>query len=56
MFWKSPMQMRREAEERGEPKPRHPKPRPVDPAKRPLLDPANWSAFLRTGNIVEPQS
>jgi hypothetical protein len=43
------MQMRREAEERARPKPRQPKPGPVDPAARPLLDRANWAAYLRTG-------
>ena len=51
VFAKSPMQMRREAEARGKPKRRVPKPGPVDPAKRPVLDGANWSAYLRTGSI-----
>ena len=39
------------AEERGKPKRRVPKPAPVDPAKRPVLDGANWAAYLRTGSI-----
>ena len=59
VFAKSPMQMRREAEERGKPKRRPAKPRPVDPAKarlssaegRPVLDGANWAAYIRTGEI-----
>jgi len=50
-FVKSPMQMRREAEERGKPKRRLPKPGPVDPSKRPVLDGANFASFLRTGAI-----
>jgi hypothetical protein len=45
------MQMRREAEERRKPKRRPPKPGPVDPAARPLLDGANFSAYLRTGGV-----
>lgn len=48
---KTPMQMRREAGERGKPKPRPRKPGPVDLAKRPLLDGANFAAYLRTGSI-----
>ena len=46
--------MRREAEAREKPrrKPKPlPKPGPVDPAKRPVLDGANWAACLRTGSI-----
>jgi hypothetical protein len=53
------MQMRREAEERGKPKRRPPKPGPVDPAKallssaegRPVLDGANFAVYLRTGAV-----
>jgi hypothetical protein len=48
---KTPMQMRREVEERGKPKRRLPKPGPVAPDKRPVLDGANWVAYLRTGRI-----
>jgi hypothetical protein len=48
--------MRREAEERGKPKRRQPKPAPVDPARRPVLDGANWAAFLRTGSVKSRQS
>ena len=57
LFAKSPMQMRREAEERRKPK-RAPAPGPVDPAKRPSLASespreidaaAEWLAYLRTG-------
>ena len=51
---KTPLQMRREAEERGKPKRRLPKPGSVGPAKRPVLDGANWAAFLRTG-VIEPR-
>ena len=47
---KTPMQMRREAEERSKPKRRVPKPGPVDPAKRPVPGGANWAAYLRTGS------
>ena len=46
--------MRREAEAREKPrrKPKPlPKPAPVDPARRPMLDGANWAAYLRTGSI-----
>ena len=46
---KTPRQMAREAEERGKPKRRLPKPGPVDPARRPVLDGASWAAYLRTG-------
>lgn len=42
--------MRREAEQRRKPKRRLPKPGPVDPAKRPLLDRATFAAYLRTGS------
>ena len=54
VFAKSPTQMRREAEAREKPrrKPKPlPKPAPVDPARRPMLDGANWAACLRTGSI-----
>ena len=51
LFAKSPMQMRREAEERGKPRRRERKPRPLDPARRPVLDGANFAAYLRTGAI-----
>ena len=50
-FAKSPMQMRREAEEREKPRRRERKPRPLDPATRPVLDGANFAAYLRTGAI-----
>jgi hypothetical protein len=50
-FVKSPMQMRREAEERGKRKRKPPEPGPVDPEKRPVLDRANWAAYLRTGSV-----
>ena len=50
-FVKSPAQMRREAEERGKRKRKLPKPGPVDPAKRPVLDGANFAAYLRSGSI-----
>ena len=53
---KTPTQMRREAEQRGKPKRRLPKPGPVDPARRPVLDGANWAAFLRTGSVKSPHS
>ena len=53
---KTPMQMRREAEERRKPKRRLPKPGPVDPAARPRLDDANFSAYLRTGGVGTSQS
>jgi hypothetical protein len=46
---KTPAQMRREAEERGKPRRRLPKPGPVDPAKRPRLE--DFAAFVRTGSI-----
>lgn len=42
--------MRREAEERRKPKRRLRMPGPVDPEKRPLLDGANFAAYLRTGS------
>ena len=51
---KTPMQMRREAEALEKPKRKPkplPKPAPIDPAKRPVLDGANWSAYLRTGAV-----
>ena len=48
---KTPTQMRREAEARGKPKRRLPKPGPIDPAKRPRLDRANFNAYLRTGGV-----
>ena len=54
VFAKSPTQMRREAEAREKPrrKPKPlPKPAPVDPARRPMLDGANWATYLRTGSI-----
>jgi len=54
LFAKSPMQMRREAEERGKPKRRERKPAPIDPARRPVLDGANWAAYLRTG-VIDPR-
>jgi len=50
-FAKSPMQMRREAEERGKPRRRERRPGPVDPARRPVLDGANFAAYLRMGPI-----
>ena len=50
-FVKSPMQMRREAEERGKPKKPLPKTGPVDPRKLPVLDRDNWLGYLRTGEI-----
>jgi hypothetical protein len=53
---KTPLQMRREAEQRGRPKRRLQKPGSVDPAKRPVLDGANWAAYLRTGSTKSPQS
>jgi|KBSMisStaDraftv2_1062788.scaffolds.fasta_scaffold254038_2 hypothetical protein len=53
---KTPTQMRREAEQRGKPKRRLPKPGPVDPARRPVLDGANWAAFLRTGSVNSSHS
>ena len=57
LFAKSPTEMRRETEARGKPKPRLRKPVPVDPAKallsyaerRPMLDGASFSEYLRTG-------
>ena len=51
LFAKSPMEMRHEAEARGKPKRRPPKPGPVDPASRPLLDGASFAAYLRTGQV-----
>ena len=60
LFAKSPMQMRREAEERESPKssrkPRPPKPAKVDPEKQPVLDRDNWLGYLRTGEIEASQS
>lgn len=56
LFAKSPSQMRREAEEKDPrkrkslPKPL-PKPGPAERAKRPRLDPADWSAHVRTGTV-----
>ena len=50
-FAKSPMQMRRGAEARGKPRRRERRPRPLDPATRPMLDGANFASFLRTGAI-----
>jgi len=41
---KTPRQMAREAEERRNPRRRPPMPGPVDPAKRPLLDGADFAA------------
>jgi len=55
LFAKSPMQMRREAEERGKPRRRERKPRPLDPATRPVLDGANFAAYLRTGTVEHRQ-
>ncbi len=54
LFAKSPMQMRREAEERrnGKPEPKPlPKPGPAEQAKRPQLDAADWSAYVGTGAL-----
>jgi len=48
--------MRREAEERGKPKRRLPKPGPVDPARRPVLDGASWAAFRRPGSVNSSHS
>ena len=59
-FAKSPMQMRREAEERRNPAPKAPPPGPVDAADRPqlasetgeALDAAtDWLAHLAAGRI-----
>lgn len=50
---KTPRQMAREAEERRNPRRRPPRPGPVDPAKRPLLDGANFAAYLRVGEAEE---
>ena len=47
LFAKSPVQMRREAEPRGKPRRRERRPGPLDPARRPMLDGANFAA-LRT--------
>jgi len=47
LFAKSPVQMRREAEARGKPRRRERRPGPLDPARRPVLDGANFAA-LRT--------
>jgi hypothetical protein len=60
LFAKSPTEMRREAEALGKPKRRLPKQGAVDPAKallsyaegRPLLDGANFAAYLRTGRFT----
>ena len=60
LFAKSPTEMRREAEALRKPRRRVPKPSPVDPAKalpsyaerRPLLDGANFAAYLRTGRFT----
>lgn len=55
VFAKSPTQMRREAEERRQPKssrkPRPVKPVEIDPEKRVPLDGANFAAWLRTGRV-----
>ncbi len=53
---KTPMQMRREADERRQPRRRLPKPGPVDPAARPLLDGANFAAYLRSGCVGTSQT
>jgi hypothetical protein len=55
LFAKSPTQMRREAEENLKPtrKPA-PAPGPVDPSKRPQLDAADWSTYVRTGAVALP--
>ena len=55
LFAKSPMQMRREAEERGKPRRRERKPRPLDPARRPVLDGANFAAYLRARTVEDRQ-
>ena len=55
LFAKSPMQMRREAEERGKLRRRERKPRPLDPATRPVLDGANFAAYLRAGTVEDRQ-
>ena len=54
-FAKSPMQMRREAEERGKLRRRERKPRPLDPATRPVLDGANFAAYLRARTVEDRQ-
>lgn len=57
LFAKSPTEMRREAEERLNPKPKRkplPNPGPAERAKRPQLDAADWSSYVRTG-AVEPR-
>ena len=51
LFAKSPTQMRREAEEKRKPKRLPVKLGPVDAAKRPQLDVADWSAYVRTGAV-----
>jgi len=55
LFAKSPMQMRREAEERGKLRRRERKPRPLDPATRPVLDGANFAAYLRARTVEDRQ-